>query len=95
MLAIVKSRSLQLCYALLLGAIILILPRPEGTKFKITGDVDQNFLKTISGQFTRVPTTNGETDTYVVEIKETEKAEFPGETAKRKSRCFKNDGYQD
>jgi len=84
-----KSRSLQLCYALLLGAIILILPRPEGTKFKITGDVDQNFLKTISGQFTRVPTTNGETDTYVVEAKETETVEFPGELLKEKAAASK------
>ena len=89
MLAIVKSRSLQLCYALLLGAIILILPRPEGTKFKITGDVDQNFLKTISGQFTRVPTTIGETDTYVVEAKETETVEFPGELLKEKAAASK------
>ena len=89
MLAIVKSRSLQLCYALLLGAIILILPRPEGTKFKITGDVDQNFLKTISGQFTRVPTTKGETDTYVVEAKETETVEFPGELLKEKAAASK------
>ena len=89
MLAMAKSRSLQLCFALLLGAIILILPRPEGTKFKITGDVDQNFFKTISDQFTRVPTTNGETDTYVVEIKETETAEFPGELLKEKAAASK------
>ena len=89
MLAMTKPRSLQLCFALLLGAIILILPRPEGTKFKITGDVDQNFLKTISDQFTRVPTTNGATDTYVVKIKEAETAEFPGELLKEKAAASK------
>jgi len=89
MLTIAKSRSVQLCFALLFGAIILILPRPEGTKFKITGDADQNFFKTISGQFALVPTTKGETDTYVVEAKETETVEFPGELLKEKAAASK------
>jgi sodium-dependent dicarboxylate transporter 2/3/5 len=89
MIAIAKNRNIQLGFALLFGAIILVLPRPEGTKFKITGDVDQNFFKTISDQFTLVPTTNGETDTYVVETKETETVEFPGELLKEKAAASK------
>jgi len=89
MLAIARSRNIQLCFALLLGAVIMVLPRPEGTKFKITGDVDQNFLKTISDQFTLVPTANGATDTYVVEIKETEMADFPGQLLKEKAAALK------
>ena len=34
----IKTKTFQLCFALALGIIVLLLPRPEGTKFKITGD---------------------------------------------------------
>ena len=49
-----KSKGFQLCLAFALGIIVLLLPRPEGTKFKITGDIDQKFLQQISQNFTLV-----------------------------------------
>jgi len=33
-----KNKIVQLLMAFALGAAVLLLPRPEGTKFKITGD---------------------------------------------------------
>ena len=43
-----KSKGFQLCLAFSLGVIVLLLPRPEGTKFKITGDINQESLAIIS-----------------------------------------------
>jgi len=54
-----KSKGFQLCLAFAIGAIVLLLPRPEGTKFKITGDIDQKFLQQISQNFTLIPDEQG------------------------------------
>ena len=62
-----KSKGVQLCLAFALGVIVLILPRPEGTKFKITGDVNKKFLQQISENFTLIPDVQGEG--YIVEAK--------------------------
>jgi sodium-dependent dicarboxylate transporter 2/3/5 len=38
MTMIIKHKGFQLSIAILLGAAILVLPRPDGTTFKIVGD---------------------------------------------------------
>ena len=81
-----KSKGFQLCLAFSLGVIVLLLPRPEGTRFKITGDINQEFLQQISRHFTLVSEeTDGEKG-YVVEAKnpgaEESTAAFLEETAK-------------
>ena len=64
-----KSKGFQLCLAFALGAIVLLLPRPEGTRFKITGDIDQTFLQQISQNFTLVSEEKEKDKGYIVEAK--------------------------
>ncbi|KJS30185.1 MAG: anion transporter [Desulfatitalea sp. BRH_c12] len=72
-----KSKNVQLVLALVLGAIILMLPRPEGTRFKITGDADR-LLQTIAGeQFTVVPVKD-KPDQYILELKNPDAMAQPG-----------------
>ena len=47
-----KNKGFQLCLALALGIVVLLLPRPEGTKFKITGDKGQAFMQHLDQHFT-------------------------------------------
>jgi len=49
-----KSRWFQLCLAISLGVVVLLLPRPEGTKFKITGEDAREFVLLIDQHFTPV-----------------------------------------
>lgn len=46
-----KSKLLMLLGAIAIGIIVVLLPRPEGTKFEISGDPDQKVLAAIEGQF--------------------------------------------
>ncbi len=69
MTMIVKSGGFQLFMALLLGAAVLILPRPDGTTFRIQGDVDRSFYRTISDRFTILPNTDSDSGDYVVQAK--------------------------
>jgi sodium-dependent dicarboxylate transporter 2/3/5 len=52
MTTILKYKGFQLCMAFLLGVAVLILPRPDGTTFKIVGDNDRSFYQTVSDRFT-------------------------------------------
>ena len=52
---ILKNKWFQLCLAMALGIIVFLLPRPEGTKFKITGDMDRTLLQHVSEQFKLLP----------------------------------------
>jgi len=51
-----KSKWFQLIMAISLGVIVFLLPRPEGTEFKITGDSEQLLLFHISEHFTLIST---------------------------------------
>ena len=51
----IKTKTFQLCFALALGIIILMLPRPEGTKFKITGDDHRLLSQNVNSYFTLAP----------------------------------------
>jgi len=51
-----KNKWVQLGLAFTLGIIVLLLPRPEGTKFKITGDISQKLFQTVSQHFTLIST---------------------------------------
>ncbi len=66
MIALVKSRHVQLCMAFLLGAAVLLLPRPEGTQFKISGDTDQVFYQTINTQYDIVGDPKSKDGSYIV-----------------------------
>jgi sodium-dependent dicarboxylate transporter 2/3/5 len=64
-----KTKGFQLCLAFALGIVVLLLPRPEGTKFKITGDDGQSFFDYISKDFTLVPAQVKGAKGYIVEAK--------------------------
>ncbi len=63
----IRNKGFQLGLALLLGAVVLMLPRPEGTRFKITGDAEQKLLQQVEQNFTLV--SEGKDKSYLVEAK--------------------------
>lgn len=63
-----KTKGFQLAIACAIGAIILFLPRPEGTKFKITGDPQRHLLPHIEAGFRYLSEEKNKTD-YIVEVK--------------------------
>jgi len=64
-----KSKGFQLCIAFALGVVVLLLPRPEGTKFKISGDPDQQLLQHINTHFTLVSEKPDKHGAYTVKAK--------------------------
>lgn len=50
-----KTKTFQLCLALLLGVIVFLLPRPEGTRFRVTGDPDRKLAAGVGDHFTPLP----------------------------------------
>jgi len=54
--------------AFALGIVVLLLPRPEGTMFRITGDTDKALLSTISEHFELVSSSEEKGGGYVVRI---------------------------
>jgi len=94
MATIVRSRNFQLCMALLLGAVVLMLPRPEGTTFKVSGDNGRSFYQTISERFTLVPDTEADADAYLVKTKVTENAKRSGSFLKEKAESYQTADIQ-
>lgn len=64
-----RTTGFQLAIAFALGVIVLLLPRPEGTKFEITGDDNHAFFQHINQHFTLVPTEKDQSTEYIVEAK--------------------------
>ena len=63
----IKTKTFQLCFALALGIIVLLLPRPEGTKFKITGDDNRLLFQKVNSYFTLAPAEKAGTKEYILE----------------------------
>ncbi|MCJ7595969.1 MAG: DASS family sodium-coupled anion symporter [Desulfobacterales bacterium] len=64
-----KTKGFQLWLAVALGVVVLLLPRPEGTRFKITGDSGQTFFQHISPHFTLISGGGDRTKSYLLEAK--------------------------
>ncbi|MBU1194349.1 MAG: DASS family sodium-coupled anion symporter [Proteobacteria bacterium] len=62
-----KTNGFKLCMAILIGIAIFLLPRPEGTQFKITGDQDKILLQNVSEHFSM--TSDKKPDSYIVTAK--------------------------
>ena len=88
MTVIYKNRGFQLCLAFLLGAMVLMLPRPDGTTFKITGDVDRSFHQTISDRFTLLPGSDSDADAYIIQAKMSAQEELPGSYLKQQAALY-------
>ena len=65
---IVKSKGFQLALAFFLGAVVLMLPRPQGDTFKISGDDGQKLLTQVKGNFILVSTDKDKS--YVIRAKD-------------------------
>ncbi len=64
-----KTKSFQLCLALLLGLIVFLLPRPEGTQFRVTGDPDRKLAAQVGDHFTPLPRKTEHDVGYLLEAK--------------------------
>lgn len=64
-----KTNGFKLCAALALGIIVFFLPRPEGTQFKISGDMNRIVSKTASAHFSMVPDQADKAGSYVLTAK--------------------------
>jgi len=73
-----KSKWFQLSLALTLGIIVMLLPRPEGTQFKITGDADGVFLQSIGAHFSLVSKDKNPSAGYIVQAQNPGSAQATG-----------------
>ncbi len=64
-----QTNGFKLCVAFLLGIIVFLLPRPEGTQFKISGDQDRLLMQELSSDFTLNQEKNGKDGSYVITAK--------------------------
>lgn len=64
-----KNTGVQLCMAIMLGIIVLLLPRPEGTKFKITGDNDRILSQQVNQYFSLIEPDKKDAGKYILEAK--------------------------
>jgi len=64
-----KSKLFQLCVALGLGLFVLLLPRPEGTRFKIKGDPEKRLYQAVEENFTLLSADDKKKE-YVVQVKD-------------------------
>jgi sodium-dependent dicarboxylate transporter 2/3/5 len=71
----IKTKTFQLCFALALGIIVLMLPRPEGTKFKITGDDQRLLFRNVNNYFTLVPAEKTDAKEYTLDAIQPESPE--------------------
>ena len=61
-----KSKWFQLFLAILIGVIILLLPRPEGTKFKISGDSQKKLYAAVQAHFNLLNQNNPSSAEYTL-----------------------------
>ena len=59
-----KTNGFKLCVALLVGVVVFLLPRPEGTQFKITGDTAQILMQNVKEHFVVFPDEKTESFTW-------------------------------
>jgi sodium-dependent dicarboxylate transporter 2/3/5 len=78
MITIVKSKNVQIIFAFFIGLTILFLPRPEATKFKISGDLGHTFYNTIRDKVNLLPSVIKDENNYIVEAKTLDKSKALG-----------------
>jgi sodium-dependent dicarboxylate transporter 2/3/5 len=73
-----KSKWFQLVVAAVLCLVVLLLPRPEGTRFTIKGDDNHVFLQHIQDNFKIASKADNPTKEYTVEVKSPQDFKSPG-----------------
>ena len=64
-----KNRMVQLVIAFALGAVVLALPRPEGTQYEIIGDKEKLLAKQVEADFSVLPKTDAKLKGYILEAR--------------------------
>ncbi|WP_299977329.1 DASS family sodium-coupled anion symporter [Desulfobacula sp.] len=64
-----KTNGFKLCVAFLVGVIVFLLPRPEGTQFKVTGDEGRILMQNVNEHFVVVPEGKIKTESYILKAK--------------------------
>ncbi|MDA3787645.1 MAG: SLC13 family permease, partial [Desulfobacula sp.] len=64
-----RTNGFKLCMALLVGVIVFLLPRPEGTQFKVTGDAGQILVQNVKEHFVVVPDEKTGNKSYILKAK--------------------------
>jgi len=80
-----KSKGFLLGLAVALGIIVLALPRPEGTKFKIVGDPQMALIQHVGDVFKLVKKDNHPATGYLVETLSPGEPKAPGDYLTRKA----------
>ncbi len=65
-----RNKIFQLCLAIGIGAGVLLLPTPEGTRFKISGDPGQRLFQEVADRFQLQEQTPAGSGGYIIERKE-------------------------
>ena len=63
---LLKNKLVQLCMALAIGLLVMLLPRPEGTRFEIIGDPQKTILTQVGGDFSIDAKDGQKTKGYVI-----------------------------
>jgi len=66
---ILKNKGFQLVLAAALGVIILQIPRPEGTRFRVNGDLDRKVVQEVSAHFDEIAELKTSAEHYLLEAK--------------------------
>jgi solute carrier family 13 (sodium-dependent dicarboxylate transporter), member 2/3/5 len=64
-----KTNGFKLCAALLVGVFVFLLPRPEGTQFRISGDTNQILIQHVNEHFDLVVVQDAKTESYLLKTK--------------------------
>jgi sodium-dependent dicarboxylate transporter 2/3/5 len=77
-MSVLKNKWFLLAVAVLLGVVVLVLPRPEGTRFKISGDAERQLLAKIGAAFDIVDNPDRKGAGYTVALKPSASVVRPG-----------------
>ncbi|MBN1847831.1 MAG: DASS family sodium-coupled anion symporter [Deltaproteobacteria bacterium] len=91
---VLKRKGVQLVLAFALGAVVLLLPRPEGKQFRITGEDAQTFMINIQSHFNILSTKAGPPPAYIIESKNPGGQESGGAFLKAKAKELSMVGIQ-
>jgi sodium-dependent dicarboxylate transporter 2/3/5 len=83
-----RSKGFQLGLALALGVVVFLLPRPEGTRFKITGDKGLKLHENLSRHFKLISTEKENGKGYILEALNPGRAESRAEFLRDKAAEF-------
>jgi len=66
---VLKNRWVQLIIAVLLGSLVMLIPRPEGKRFEIFGDPEKKLYAQVMNHFSYIPAEGKPGKTYLLELK--------------------------